>query len=162
MTKYFDHCTSVEELKKAYHKAAMQYHPDHGGSDETMKEVNRQYEQAAERLAGDSKPGQKVNTDYSVFDADAFRRAVEVAAHYPDIVLELVGRWLWATGNTYPCRDELKAAGYRWSHSHKAWYYRDDSDICTKGGKKTLDEIKAKYGSERIVSANWASVTLPA
>jgi hypothetical protein len=34
---------SVEEIKSAYRALAMQHHPDHGGSVEKMKDINKGY-----------------------------------------------------------------------------------------------------------------------
>ena len=161
--RYFDHCTTADELKAAYRKAAMENHPDRGGSDEAMREVNRQYEEAAARMAkGGSRPGCNEAADGFTFNPELFRAAVMAAVRHPDLVLELVGRWLWVSGNTYQHKGELKAAGYHWSKGHGAWYYHDPADAVSKGGKKTLDEIKDKYGCERITSTGWTRATLTA
>ena len=65
------------------------------------------------------------------------------------ILIEVVGAWLWVTGATYPVRKELKAAGLFFASKKQAWYYRAE-EYATKGGKKTLDEIREKYGSEAV------------
>ena len=37
---YFDRCASLDELKAAYKKLALEHHPDMGGDVHTMQEVN--------------------------------------------------------------------------------------------------------------------------
>ena len=44
MTHFFDACSTLDELKKAYHAAAVKYHPDLGGDETIMKMVNSEYE----------------------------------------------------------------------------------------------------------------------
>ena len=45
MKRYFDHCTTIEEAKKLQKELAKQYHPDKGGNDEIMKEINSRYDE---------------------------------------------------------------------------------------------------------------------
>lgn len=42
--KYFTNINTLDELKKAYRRLAMQHHPDCGGDTETMKEINAEGE----------------------------------------------------------------------------------------------------------------------
>ena len=37
---YFDNCKDKNEVKAMYRKLAMKYHPDRGGDDKTMAEIN--------------------------------------------------------------------------------------------------------------------------
>lgn len=55
------------------------------------------------------------------------------------------------TENSYPVRKQLKAAGLFFASKKVAWYFRGE-EFKTKGGNKTLDEIRAKYGSEKVNS----------
>ena len=41
---YFDHCQNLNELKSSYKKLAMKHHPDMGGGEATMKEVNAEHD----------------------------------------------------------------------------------------------------------------------
>ena len=54
-------------------------------------------------------------------------------------------------------RKQLKEAGLFYASMKVAWYYRSE-EFKTKGGKKTLDEIKEKYGSEKVNSKHHSNV----
>lgn len=66
--------------------------------------------------------------------------------------LELVGRWLWVTGETKPIKDKLKKAGFKYGHKKKAWHWclQRDNKIRSRNYYK-LDEIKEKYGNNKII-----------
>lgn len=42
--KYFTNCKNLEELKKEFRRLAMIHHPDRGGDQEIMKEINNEYD----------------------------------------------------------------------------------------------------------------------
>jgi predicted solute-binding protein len=66
----------------------------------------------------------------------------------------LVGAWIWVTGNTRPNKEILKAAGFLFASKKVAWYFRTAEYKVSKGGKKSLDEIREKYGSEVLNGNN--------
>ncbi len=41
---FFKDCRTLQEVKQQYKKLAMQYHPDRGGDEETMKQINQAYD----------------------------------------------------------------------------------------------------------------------
>ena len=41
---WFENCITIEEIKKRYRTLAQKHHPDHGGTNEDMAEINSQYE----------------------------------------------------------------------------------------------------------------------
>ena len=49
---------------------------------------------------------------------------------------------------------ELKEAGLYYASKKQAWYYRSADLKEFRGGKKNLDEIRAKYGSEEIKTSD--------
>ena len=83
--------------------------------------------------------------------SEEYRAVIEQIMPIPGIVIELVGNWIWVTGDTKPIRQQLKDAGLFFASKKVAWYYRAE-EYKTKGGKKTLDEIREKYGSETVRS----------
>ncbi len=149
--KFFQECTTLDEVKATYKKLAMQHHPDMGGDTATMQEVNKEYAFASARVLKGANLSEE-ETEHQIRFSEEYRKTIEQIIHLPEITIELVGFWIWVTGNTYPVRKELKTAGLFFASKKQAWYYRSEDYKVTKGGKKTLDEIRDKYGSEVIHS----------
>lgn len=157
MTNYFNSCTTLDELKKAYHRAAIENHPDCGGDTATMQKINRDYEIRFEELkasqnekaAADTTGATKPTTEAP---AD-FINIISILLNLEGLEVELCGRWLWIGGNTRQHKEALKAAGCRWSNNKKLWYwhYAEDGDRWHRG-KKSMQQIRNKYGSTRFES----------
>ena len=131
-----------------YKKLAKQYHPDLGGDTATMQEINKEFAFAsAKAIKGDSKLSEE-ETENEIRFSEEYRQAIEKIIHLEGITIELVGYWIWVTGNTYAVKSILKEAGYFFASKKLAWYFRTGEYKVTKGGKKSLDEIRTKYGSE--------------
>lgn len=147
--KYFNNCKTLEELRKEYKRLAKANHPDAGGSDEAMKQINTEYEQALKHLE---------NTDtkenawkYNPEKDELFRDALNSIINLEDIVIEIIGSWLWVTGNTYGVKDRLKAAGFRWCGNKKAWSWHAGERYYKKSKRKlSMDELRDLYGSEEV------------
>lgn len=136
---YFTNINSIDELKKAYRNLAKQHHPDHGGNIETMKSINREYEQVFKMLNTESK-----------FDVkDGFREVIDQIVNL-DVSIEICGLWIWVSGNTYAVKNELKSAGFMWASKKHMWYWRPE-EAASHGKKSTdMESIRIKYGSEMI------------
>ncbi|MBN8877703.1 MAG: J domain-containing protein [Sphingobacteriales bacterium] len=141
---YFKDCKTIEDVKATYKKLAKQHHPDRGGDTATMQAINREYAFACAHIARGSGM-----TDEQVRYSEQYRSVIEKIINLPAITIELVGGWIWVTGDTISVRKQLKEAGLFFAHKKLAWYFRSD-EYKTRGGKKSLAEIKHKYGSQRI------------
>ncbi|MCX2492640.1 J domain-containing protein [Pedobacter sp. PF22-3] len=147
--KWFSECRTLDEVKALYKKLAKQYHPDLGGDTETMQAINKEYAFAsAKTIKGENLSEEE--TENEIRFSEEYRQAIEKIIHLEGIVIELVGYWIWATGNTIAVKSELKNAGYFFASKKLAWYFRTAEYKCTKGSKKSLEEIREKYGSEVI------------
>ena len=145
---YFNHCRTLDELKKEYRRLAMIHHPDHGGNPEIMKAINSEYKRAFETL----KTQHNATAEEHKRTTEApeeFINIINALVKIPGLIVELCGCWLWISGDTKPAREDLKAAGCRWSSSKKMWYWRHQEDGAHwSRGKKSMGEIRAKYGSQ--------------
>lgn len=145
--KYFKNCASLSDVKAEYRRLVKLHHPDLGGDTATMQAINAEYAEAVKHIAEHGEGYDKEAAAKEV--PEEYTAAVAAAIHLPGVVLDLVGSWVWCTGNTRPHAEALKKAGYKWAPKKQAWYWRPFWAAC-KGSGKSLDQIKAKYGSERI------------
>lgn len=142
---FFASCTTTEEAKKLYYRLAQQHHPDHGGDPEIMKAINAEFE----CFCKDGPTGGADRDDLP----EEFMRVIVRIITLPGLTAEIIGKWVWVTGNTYAHRDALKAAGFRWASKKKAWYWHRPEDAVKGSHKTTLEGIRRKYGSATITAA---------
>ncbi len=146
---YFKDCKTLDEVKTLYRSLALKHHPDRGGSTETMQNINSEYAFAcAKILKGENISS--VETEEEILKAEKYREALEAVIALDGLIIELVGAWIWITGNTYPHRTILRAAGYMFAHKKVAWYFRTDEFKTHNRHQLSLEQIKAKYGSKNL------------
>jgi hypothetical protein len=149
--------TTLEELKAMYRKLAFQHHPDRGGSNEAMKAVNNEYDELFPKLK--DKHRTKDGTAYT-----AKQPTAETAEHFKDLIaelmrmdgitIEIIGCFVWVTGDTKPNKDKLKALGFQW-HSKKAAWFLAPEDYRKRSRKDyTMDTIRAMYGTSGTMESN--------
>ena len=133
----FSEVTGINEAKKIYKTLAKKLHPDVGGSEEEFKLLNAIYNDFIENKI-------YFSNDFKI-DLD-LEKIISQILHFENITIELVGSWIWLSGDTKEIKDKLKELGFKWASRKKMWYYGE-----MKGkshGEKSLDEIKDKYGSK--------------
>ena len=161
MMKWFKGCQTIEDVKKTYRKLAMQYHPDltGGKTEEEMKEINAEYGIAFERFKNvhaannSDNSSSTTDSDTSSYNAaetpEMFRDIINGLIHCDGVQIDIVGSWVWLTGNTFEHKDTIKALGFKWANKKKAWYWHT-GEYSSRHSKMTLDEIKNKYGCQSV------------
>lgn len=142
--RFFTNVETIEELKKEFRKQAFIHHPDKGGDVDTMKLLNKEYEIMFSKL-------QKTSTnkaDHTVL-MDDFREIIEKIIML-DIEIEICGSWIWVSGDTKPVKKQLKESGLFWASKKEMWYWRPEDKKHTGKSKMSMDDIRGKYGSEKI------------
>ncbi len=129
----------INEAKKIYKELAKRLHPDVGGSTELFKMLNEIYNSILENsinFASDTE-----------FDLD-IEKIISKILHYQDIIIEVVGSWIWISGNSKSIKEELKELGFKWANKKKMWYYGEMKGRNPK--QKSMSDIKAKYGCQTV------------
>ena len=137
---------TLEELKSAYRKLAFKYHPDKAtGSVELMQQLNNEYEYLSARLK-DSK-GKTETKEY----AAEFIEVINQIINFENITIEIIGSWIWVSGETKPIKDTLKSLKFHWNKTRQLWQRKPtDEKFKTKNSKQSDEWIKDKYGCETV------------
>jgi hypothetical protein len=163
MNKHFDNISTLEELRKQYKELLKIHHPDNGGNVSEMQEINSEYDRMFKLLKDQHENNNadqaNTNTDYNNMKYDfaedeKLREMLNKIIHFNSIDIELVGAWIWLSGNTYSCKKELKELGFKWAKQKKMWYWH--SEAFRKKSRKTLsmDDIRSYYGSTEVKNVN--------
>jgi len=148
---------TLEELKAQYRRLAMKHHPDRGGSDEAMKAINNEYDNLFPILKDihQTKDGETYTAkEASTETADQFKDLINELMKMDNIVIEIIGCFVWLTGNTKPYKEQLKALKFQWHSKKTAWYLKPE-DYRKKSRKDyDLDEIRQMYGTSGGMNSN--------
>ncbi len=139
---------TLDDLKKQYYKLAKKYHPDTDtGSKEDFQALANEYDKLFKKLLNGSNLSSEERENEIALDAN-LRKVYESIMHLPGIEVELAGKWLWVSGETYPIKDELKKADFKFAAKKKMWYY---PGVEAGGrGSFSISEIRNKYGSVKL------------
>lgn len=150
MFKYFMNCNCIEDVKSTYKKLAVKFHPDCGGDAEVFKEMSAEYKVAFEQFKNIFKNSEgETYTKENTEDFSMFKDVIDQIVGFEDVKIEIIGTWIWVSGNTKPYKDTLKSLNFRWCSKKVAWSFHSEP-FKKRGSKMTLDEIRNIYGSTQI------------
>lgn len=151
--KFFNNCNTVEEVKARYRTLAKELHPDAGGDAEKFKAMFSEYKHAFETYKNIHVNSQGETYEKETTETpDQFADIINKVIHLDDVKVEIIGSWIWLSGNTLVYKDEIKAAGFFWSKKKKAWYYNGDTKKTRRRGRYTMEQLRYRWGSQEVHS----------
>lgn len=147
--RYFTGIQTLTELKVLYKKLAFVHHPDRGGNLETMKHINNEYDQLFNTLKAaynDTQPEDRQMHEVP----EQYREVILNVMDLEGVEIELIGSWIWVSGNTKEYKDVFKANGFKWASKKIMWYWRPEEYKSYSRKTKSINDIRNKYGSEKI------------
>ena len=138
--KEFIGVEGINEAKKIYKTLAKKLHPDMiGGSEDAFKILNAVYTDLIEHKI-------YFSNDFKI-DIE-LEKIISLILHFENITIELVGSWVWVSGDTKEIKEKLKELGFKWASKKRMWYF---GEMKSKNPTpKSMEEIKSKYGSETL------------
>ena len=139
----------LDDLKQEYRKLANKYHPDKGGTTAQFQELQNEYEKLRNKILSGSSLSEAEKENEIVID-EALRAAINAIITLEGINIELIGKWIWVSGNTFPVYPQIKAAGFEFIKKKNVpyWIYKG-VESKSRGGTDMADIVK-KYGSKPI------------
>jgi len=153
MRTYFNNVHTAEEAKELYRKLVKRLHPDCGGNAEEFVAMQNEFE-AVWKLLKDvhtSKEGKTFTSEEKTNEsAKDFMDIINKMVTWSDVTIEIIGSWIWVSGNTYGHREALKNLKFRYSSRKHAWYFH--AEPFRKQSKKVfnMEQLREFYGSETV------------
>lgn len=148
--EFFTGLQTVEAIKGAYRDLARKHHPDLGGDLETMKALNAAYHRALAACNGQESDGRTYR--YTARTEQAIMDTIAELLKFPNLNIDLIGLWVWVSGDTRPVKEELKALGCHWHSVRRCWYWKPAGFGRSRSNPGSLEELAVKYGCRRFSS----------
>lgn len=140
---YFENIKDKKELLKAYRQVAKKLHPDNGGNAEEFKKMKEKFDRLLKTLPDEGTTEENEKVEIS----PEMSAALEKIIHLDGINIEICGSWIWVSGSTYPVKDTIKAAGFKFSGNKKMWYWHTGEYHRQSRKSLDMDEIRELHGS---------------
>ncbi len=148
--KFFEHVKTLDELRKEYRRLAFIYHPDKGGDTVLMQILNDQYERLSRKLINGTADFSQSRKEYEQQVSEEIREMLDKIIFLQGVEIEMIGAWIWITGNTFPIRTTLKGLGFMFSHPKTAWYWHKGEYRKKNGKIPTMEAMREFWGSQKI------------
>ena len=141
-----------EDLKKDYLKFVKKLHPDNGGNEEDFKTLQNEYIDALKNVGNKhyNKNNEIYNTDID-FNDDNFLNIINNLIVIDDLNIEIIGSWIWITGDTKKHKGKIKALGCRFSKNKYCWYYHTGNYYKGNNEHYTIEDLRVKFGSKKVL-----------
>lgn len=140
----FQNLKTIEQAKSVYKKLAKIYHPDKGGDSEQFKSLNKEYH----RFIDNFSISHLEDADFEDLNIELEKIIAEIL-HYENIIIEIVGSWLWVSGDTKEIKEVLKSLGFKWARKKQMWFFGELKKSRSRGDMD-INDIKNKYGSTTV------------
>jgi len=148
--KYFGYVEDFVELRKLYYQLALKFHPDRGGSEDIMKLINNEYEVYSEKLINGNIDFSNSRKIYETQVSEELQNKINEILHLENLIIEIIGGWIWITGNTYPVKSDLKKLDFKFSNNKTAWYWHATNYHKRSNKEFTMDGIRDLWGSHIV------------
>ena len=112
---------------------------------EKNEEVEEVTEVKAEEVKEEVKEEAKGEYDEIV------KEKLEAVKNLEGIEIELIGYWIWISGDTYNVKDEIKEAGFKYAKNKKMWYFNPNINYKKRSRKIfTKEEMEELHGFIKI------------
>jgi hypothetical protein len=126
------------------------YHPDKGGDTVLMQILNDRYDRLSEEFIKGNTDFSEGRKEYEMQVSEEIREMLDRIMFLQGVDIEVIGGWIWITGNTFAVRTTLKSLGFMFSHPKTAWYWHKGEYRKKNGKIQSMDEMRDFWGTQKI------------
>lgn len=151
-SQWFKGLGTVAAIKNLYRILARKFHPDCGGDNHTMSQINAEYEWVLKECDGQTFRDEQDQEHTYHYNATVERAIMDKIAdllklHMDDVQIYLIGTWIWIVGATRPYKDDLKEMGCWWNGRRNAWTWHQ-GQWHGRHSNGSLDDLARTYGAK--------------
>ena len=157
MFKYFNKCFTAEDVKATFKDLAKKLHPDNGGNAEDFKNMMAEYTDAWKMYKNIHKTAEgetyeNTNEETAATDEEGkqYSELIMACMNFDNVVVEIIGSWIWLSGNTKMYSAEIKDLGFFWSKNKKAWYYNGSKKKSKRRGRYSMEQLRNMWDTEEV------------
>ena len=150
---YFGQCADLDEARKLFRELAHKFHPDHGGDAEQFKAMVEEFQHFQHftwNNAGKAKWGADYESKRDFTLSPETMERLRAVLRFHDVETEIIGTWLWVSGNTRAYKEQLKELGFRFCGKKKSWTYHSEPWKKRNGRVYSMDDIRSMHGTQRV------------
>ena len=147
--KYFTkNYEKLEDIKKHYRELCKKLHSDFGGSDADFIAMKKEYDYLLKNFIETQNFGN--NEDFEIIEE--LKEKLKHIIYITDITIEVIGTWLWVSGNTITHKEMLKKLGFLYSSNKKMWFYTKNLRYKNRKGKSkyNMQDLQSIYKHRKI------------
>lgn len=154
--KYFTKCTCIEDAKKLYKELCLKWHPDISKAENAtaiMQEINAEWEKVFTKLKDTHRnaKGETYTASQTTNETfEEYRDILEKIIHFQNVKIEIIGTWIWVSGDTKPYKEVLKEMKFNWSANKKAWAWHCEPYAKKSRKKFDMNSLRNMWGCEEI------------
>jgi hypothetical protein len=117
-----------------------------------MQLINDLYDRLSRKLISGNTDFSEGRKEYEQQVSEEIRQRLYRIIFIQGIEIEIIGSWIWITGNTFAVRETLKGEGFRFSHPKTAWYWHKGEYHKKSGKLMSMEAMRKAWGSKKVES----------
>ena len=115
-----------------------------------MQILNDRYDRLSEKFIKENVDFSEGRKEYEMQVSEEIRDMLDRIIFLKGVDIEVIGGWIWITGNTFAIRTTLKSLGFLFSHPKTAWYSHKGEYRKKSGKIQSMDEMRDFWGSQKM------------